>query len=59
MSLFLLVLWLGIRVEVDEDRINILIPPPYLFSSLPTILSLKKVTVIWSQYALKASFDAV
>ena len=46
MSLFLLVLWLGIRVEVDEDRINILIPPPYLFSSLPTILSLKKVTII-------------
>ena len=46
MSIFLLALWLGIRVEVDEGRINILTPPPYFFSSLPTILSLKQVTVI-------------
>ena len=59
MSIFLLALWLGIRVEVDEGRINILTPPPYFFSSLLTILSLKQVTVIWSQYAPKAGFDVV
>ena len=28
--IFLLVLWLGICVEVDVDRINILTPPPFL-----------------------------
>ena len=45
---FLLVLWLGICIEVDVDRINILNPPPatYRFFSLPTILSLTQVTVI-------------
>ena len=36
--LFLLVLWLGICVEVNVDRITILPPPPYFF--LPTILCL-------------------
>ena len=43
--LFLLVLWLGICVEVDVDRITILSPPLPIFS-LPTILSLTQVTVI-------------
>ena len=43
MSIFLLVLWLGIRVEVDEDRINILTPPPYFFF-VPTHNSLFKTT---------------
>ena len=44
---FLLVLWLGICVKVDVDRITILPPHPLpgLFS-LPTILSLTQVTVI-------------
>ena len=28
---FLLVLWLGICVEVDVERIAILAPPPYFF----------------------------
>ena len=41
---FGLVLWLGICVEVDVDRITIL--PPSLFFPLPTILSLTQVTVI-------------
>ena len=46
--------WLGICVEVDVERITILSPlplylPPYiLFLSLPTILSLIQVTVIWN-----------
>ena len=45
MSFFFgLVLWLGICVEEDGDRINIL--TPLLFFSLPTILSLTQVTVI-------------
>ena len=46
---FWLVLWLGIYVEVDVDRITILPPPPpspFLFFSLPTILSFTQVTVI-------------
>ena len=44
---FLLVLWLGISVEVDVDRITIFPPPsPPDFFSLPTILSLTQVTVI-------------
>ena len=48
----LLVLWLGICVEVDVDRITIPPPPPSLppsrpiFLSLPTILSLTQVTAI-------------
>ena len=46
---FLLVLWLGICVEVDVERITFLSPPsqplPIIFS-LPTILSLTQVTVI-------------
>ena len=51
---FLLVLWLGICVEVDVERITFLPPPlppsppppfPIIFS-LPTILSLTQVTVI-------------
>ena len=42
---FLLVLWVGSDVEVDVDRITIF-PPPSLFFSLPTILSLTQVTVI-------------
>ena len=42
---FWLVLWLGISVEVDVDRITILPPPPRIFP-LPTILSLTQVTVI-------------
>ena len=48
MFFFLLVLWLGIFVEVDVDRITILPPPPSLpiFLSLATILSLIQVTVI-------------
>ena len=46
---FWLVLWLGICVEVDVDRITIL--PPSLFFSLPFFLpfpylSLTQVTVI-------------
>ena len=41
---FWLVLWFGICVEVDVDRINIL--PPFPIFSLPTILSLTQVTVI-------------
>ena len=36
----------GICVEVDVDRITILPPPPSRFFSLPTILSLRQVTVI-------------
>ena len=45
---FKLVLWLGICVEVDVDRITILspLPPSLFFLSLPTILSLIQVTVI-------------
>ena len=43
---FLLVLWLGICVEVDVDRITILPPLPSRFFSVPTILSLTQVTVI-------------
>ena len=46
---FLLVLWLGICVEVDVERITFLPPPPPplpLIFSLPTILSLTQVTVI-------------
>ena len=60
-SLFLLVLWLGICVEVDVNRITILPPPPTfpIFFSLPTILCLTQVTVIWSQCAPKAGFGAV
>ena len=48
----LLVLWLGICVEVDVDRISIfpVRPPPprtiFFFSLLPTIHSLAQVTVI-------------
>ena len=41
---FWLVLWFGICVEVDVDRITIL--PPFPIFSLPTILSLTQVTVI-------------
>ena len=37
---FLLVLWLGICVEVDVDRIDILPPTSLFFFFLPTILSL-------------------
>ena len=37
---FWLVLWLGICVEVDVDRITTLPPPPLPIFSLPTILSL-------------------
>ena len=47
---FGLVLWLGICVEVDLDRITILPPPPRFFS-LPTILFLTQ--------APKAGFGAV
>ena len=42
---FWLVLWLGICVEVDADRITILPPPPPYFF-LTRILSLTQVTVI-------------
>ena len=50
-AFFLLVLWLGICVEVDVERVTILPFPPHLpplptIFSLPTILSLKQVTVI-------------
>ena len=52
-AFFLLVLWLGICVEVDVERVTILPfpPPPHLpplpiIFSLPTILSLTQVTVI-------------
>ena len=58
---FLLVLWLGICVEVDVDRITIL-PPPLprsLLFSLPTILCLTQVTVIRNQCAPKTGFGAV
>ena len=34
LSFFLLVLWLGICVEVDVDRITTLTPPPSLSPSL-------------------------
>ena len=55
--LFLLVLWLGICVEEDVDRITILPSrpsslPPYFFLSLPTIFPL-------TQVAVKAGFGAV
>ena len=42
---FFLVLWLGICVEVDVDRITNLLPHslPSYFLSLPTILSLIQV----------------
>ena len=59
---FLLVLWLGICVEVDVDRITILTPTPslpILFSSLPTILSLTQVTVISNQCSPEVGFGAV
>ena len=56
MSFFWLVLWLGICVEVDVDRITILPPTPIF--SLPTILSLTQVTVIRNQRAPKAGFGA-
>ena len=36
-----------------------LAPPLYFFLSLPTILSLIRVTVIWNQCAPKAGFGAV
>ena len=42
MSFFLLVLWLGICVGVDVDRITILPPPPSLFFS-PTHNSNTKI----------------
>ena len=43
---FVLVLWLGICVEVNVDRITVLPRPPSDFLlSLPTILSLTQVTV--------------
>ena len=35
MSFFLLVLWLGIGVEVDVERITILPPPPPCFFPYP------------------------
>ena len=57
MSFFWLVLWLGICVEVDVDRITILPPPPDFFF-LPTILSLTQVTVIRNQRAPTAGFGA-
>ena len=41
------------------DRITILPPPPSLFLSLPTILCLTQLTVIWNQCAPKAGFGAV
>ena len=44
LAFFLLVLWLGICIEVDVDRITILLPPS-LFFPLPTMLSLTQVTV--------------
>ena len=43
MSLVLLVLWLGICVEVDEDRIIILTPPLPIFF-VPTHNSLFKTS---------------
>ena len=58
--LFLLVLWLGICVEVDVDRITILLLPPPLPIFFATHNSfLTQVTVIWNQRALKAGFGAV
>ena len=55
------ILWLGIRVEVDVDRITILPTPslPILFLSLPTILSLTQVTVISNQCSPEVGFGAV
>ena len=58
---FLLVLWLGICVEMDVDRITILPlppPPPFptTFFSLPTTLSLTQVTVTWNQRSPRAGF---
>ena len=60
-SFFLFVcLWLGICVEEDVHRITILLSiPPYVFLSLPTILSLTQVEVIRNQCAPKAGFGAV
>ena len=54
---FLLVLWLGICVEVDVDRIAILAPPLPPYFSLTTILYLTQVIVIWNQCAPKAVYD--
>ena len=42
---FLLVSWLRIYVEVDVDRITIF-PPPSLFFSFPTILSLRRLKLV-------------
>ena len=42
----LVILWLGICVEVDVDRITILPPSPLTIFSLPTILSLTQVTAV-------------
>ena len=55
------ILWLGICVEVDVDRITILPTPslPILFLSLPTILSLTQVTVISNQCSPEVGFGAV
>ena len=43
---FLLVLWLGICVEVDVDRITIIPPPPPSFLPPSLFLFLIQVTVI-------------
>ena len=60
---FLLVLWLGICVEVDVDRITMLslpsLPSSLFFLSLPTILSLTQMSVIWNQRPPEAGFGAV
>ena len=53
-----LVLWLGICVEVDVDRITTLSPLPISFS-LPTVLCLTQVAVILNQRAPQAGFGAV
>ena len=62
-SFFFACFMLGICVEVDLERITFLPPPPPLplsvIFSLPTILSLTQVTVIWNQRAPKAGFGAV
>ena len=53
------ILWLGICVEVDVDRITILLPSPLpiLFPTHNSFFT--QVTVIWNQRAPKAGFGAV
>ena len=58
---FWLVLWLGICVEIELDKITFLSPPqplPYFFP-YPQFFLLTQVTVIRNQRAPKAGFGTV